>query len=112
MIDPNLRIPFWLTHDQRHKLGNATLTAIQNDDADIDLCQSLLHELLDAGHRETASTRLVSVMIERLRLPDDITPVFLCEAEISQVVLYGDLDRILVGRLQPQRGKQGGQNRA
>lgn len=112
MRDPLLRLPFWLTHDQRHKLGNATLTAIQHVDADIDLCQSLLQEILDANHREETVTRLVSLMIEGLRLPADIVPVFLCDAEITQVVLYGDLDRILVDLLQPQRGRPGGRNRA
>lgn len=63
-------------------------------------CESVLRELMHSTHREATSARLVRRMVEALRMPDDIVPVFISDAEVIHIITYGGVKRPLARILQ------------
>lgn len=92
MSDPHLKRPVWLTTEQRQKLKEATVAAIQHPDADIESCKIILSELIESTHRNVNITHTVRIVVKGLRMPKDTLPVFICDIDAYQIIQYGNLD--------------------
>lgn len=92
MSDPHLKRPVWLTTEQRHKVKEALVVAIQHPEADIEVCKMILSELIESHHRDLKVTQNVKIIIKGLRMPKDILPIYICDVEAWQIIKYGKLD--------------------
>lgn len=91
MNDPMMRRAVWLTESQRLQLLEAATRACAAEGANAALCAALIVEL------EALATRLLDLhadirtTVNGLQMPADCLPVYTCDAELEQVILFGDL---------------------
>lgn len=100
MSNPDLRRPVWLTTEQRLNLRDAAVRAMEKHQDEHAYCESVLRELSRATHRGAGSSRLIRRMVETLRMPEDIVPVYLSDAEVNHVIEFGNVKRPLARLLQ------------
>lgn len=99
MSDVFLKRPIWLTVTQRARLRAAVAVALEDPAADWVLCESILVELDRVVEVDSALYRVIRAVVQGLKLPGDISPVFLCTAQTDQVMTFGRVDRALAGIL-------------
>jgi hypothetical protein len=108
--DPDLKRPIWLTPDQRLTLRRAAVKALHHTGADVDLCEAILRELVEATHRDASVTRVVRMFAAGLQMPAGTVPVHLSENQAQQIVQFGSVEpalaRVLLDRRPYRRNRR------
>lgn len=93
MNNPFLRRAVWLDDSQRSLLSLAAKSATLNPNSDSLLCDSVLEEIATAELEFTRNKNsLILGVIRGLKLPKTALPVYLCYAEITEVISCTKVD--------------------
>jgi hypothetical protein len=93
MNNPFLRRVIWLDENQRSLLSLAAESAIINPKSDSLLCDNVLKEIMLAELDFLRNKNsLVLSAIRGLRLPKTALPIYLCYAEIQEIISYTKVD--------------------
>jgi hypothetical protein len=106
MTNPTLRRPVWLTPAQRHELLEGVMAAMRHNDVDVQLCHTMVSELLEAAEREPNVARFIATFAAGLKLPDGTIPVFVCDRDIDYIASFGGLDVKFVAMLKHEAIRQ------
>ena len=100
MTDPHLRRAVWLTAAQRSRLRNAVEKAFE-ENCDQMQVLALQAELILITKRQEKLEHLVRSVVRGLRMPSDVLPVHLSDAQVDELISCHLLESDLIIVLKP-----------